>query len=141
MNTTLRENIDWVGFVDWNVRDFHSYDTARGATYNAYLIRDEKTALIDAVKAPYGEYLLRNISALVDPAEVDYVVCNHAEPDHAGALSEVLQAMPGATLVCNKKCASALAEHFDTSSWNIRIVAEGDTISRLKIEKTSWLVL
>ena len=94
MNTTLRENIDWVGYVDWTVRDFHSYDTEHGATYNAYLIRDEKTALIDTVKAPYAENLLRNISALCDPAKVDYVVCNHAEPDHSGALPEVLQAMP-----------------------------------------------
>ena len=51
MNTTLCENIDWVGAVDWAIRDFHSYDAERGATYNAYLVRDGKTALIDTVKA------------------------------------------------------------------------------------------
>lgn len=129
MNTTLRENIDWVGYVDWNVRDFHSYDTEHGATYNSYLIRDEKIALIDAVKAPYAENLLRNISAFCDPAKVDYVVCNHAEPDHSGALPTVMQAMPGATLVCDKKCADALAEHYDTHGWKIKIVATGDSIS------------
>ena len=71
MNTTLRENIDWVGYVDWTVRDFHSYNTHRGTTYNAYLIRDHKTALIDTVKEPYGDQLLRNDSALIDPAQVD----------------------------------------------------------------------
>jgi flavorubredoxin len=129
MNTTLRENIDWVGYVDWNVRDFHSYDTEHGATYNAYLIRDEKTALIDAVKGPYAENLMRNVAALCDPAKVDYVVCNHAEPDHSGALPDVLRAMPRATLVCDKKCAEALAEHYDTSNWKIHIVATGDSIS------------
>ena len=60
MNTTLRENIDWVGCVDWTVRDFHGYNTDRGATYNAYLIRDEKTALIDTVNGgAYGGSLLR----------------------------------------------------------------------------------
>ena len=64
MNATLRENIDWVGYVDWNVRDFHGYDTHRGVTYNAYLVRDEKTALIDTVKAPFADQLLENISPL-----------------------------------------------------------------------------
>ena len=60
---------------------------------------------------------------------MDYVVCNHAELDHAGSLPQVLQAMPQATLVCDKKCAAALAEHFDTSGWKIQIVATGEEIS------------
>ncbi|MBU4271419.1 MAG: hypothetical protein KKE86_12565 [Planctomycetes bacterium] len=54
MNATLRENIDWVGAIDWNVRDFHGYD-------------DEKTALIDTVKAPFAAELLRNVAALCEP--------------------------------------------------------------------------
>ena len=66
MNTTLRENIDWVGHVDWNVRDFHGYNTDRGATYNAYLVRDAKTALVDTVKGPFAGRLLARIAALVD---------------------------------------------------------------------------
>ena len=129
MNTALRENIDWVGYVDWAVRDFHGYNTARGATYNAYLVRDEKTALIDAVKAPYADELLKNIAALADPAGIRYVVCNHAEPDHAGGLSRVMAALPAATLVCDQKCAAALSQHHDTSGWKMQIVATGDTVS------------
>jgi len=129
MNTTLRENIDWVGHVDWTVRDFHGYDTERGATYNAYLVRDEKTALIDTVKTPYADELLGNIAALTDLSNVKYVVCNHAEPDHAGGLPHVMEALADATLVCDKKCAAALSQHHDTSGWKIHIVATGDTIS------------
>jgi flavorubredoxin len=129
MDITLRENIDWVGYVDWTIRDFHSYDTERGATYNAYLIRDEKTALIDAVKAPYADDLLAKISALCPPEKIDYIVCNHAEPDHSGALPRVLAAMPRAMLVCDKKCAEILAEHYDASAWKMRIVTTGDAIS------------
>ena len=125
MNATLREDIHWVGAVDWNVRDFHSYDTDRGTTYNAYLVRDEKTALVDAVKAPFAAELLERVAALADLGRVDYVVCNHAELDHAGALPVVLRAMPRATLVCDKKCAAALADHFDTSAWKLQIVASG----------------
>lgn len=129
MNTTLREGIDWVGYVDWTIRDFHSYNTERGATYNAYLVRDEKTALIDTVKAPYADRLLRNLSALTEPAKVDYVICNHAEPDHAGALPRVMQSLPNATLVCDKKCKVTLSQYHDTSPWKIQVVATGDTLS------------
>jgi flavorubredoxin len=129
MNTTLGENITWVGYVDWTVRDFHGYRTDRGVTYNAYLVCDERTALIDAVKAPFADRLLQNISALTDPANVDYVVCNHAEPDHAGGMPRVMEALPNATLVCNKRCEAALSQHHDTSSWRIQIIATGDTLS------------
>jgi flavorubredoxin len=129
MNTTLRENIDWVGYVDWNVRDFHGYNTDRGATYNAYLVRDAKTALIDTVKGPFAAKLLARIAALVDPSRVDYVVCNHAETDHAGSLGEVMKALPNATLVADAKCHATLAAHFDTSGWKTRTVADGETLS------------
>lgn len=129
MNTTLRENIHWVGAIDWTIRDFHSYQTDRGATYNAYLIQDEKTALVDTVKAPFADTLLRNIAAHCDLTQVDYVVCNHAELDHAGALPAVLRAMPRATLVCDKKCAATLGDYFDTSGWKIKVVASGETLS------------
>jgi flavorubredoxin len=129
MNTPLCDNIDWVGAVDWNIRDFHSYETHRGATYNAYLVRDEKTALIDTVKAPFADRLLKDVAALCDLSRVDYVVCNHAEMDHSGALPEVLRAMPRATLLCDKKCAAALGEHFDTSGWKVQIVTSGAEIS------------
>ena len=70
MDTTLAKNIDWVGFVDWNLRDFHGYHTSRGATYNSYLVRDEKVALIDAVKEPYVDKLLENIREFVNPGIV-----------------------------------------------------------------------
>jgi len=128
VSSRVLEDIDWVGYVDWTVRDFHGYNTPRGATYNAYLVRDEKTALIDTVKAPFAEELLKNISALTELSAVDYVVCNHAEPDHAGALPRVMTALPAATLVCNEKCLAALSGHFDISGWKTHLVATGDSI-------------
>jgi flavorubredoxin len=125
----LRDNIHWVGYVDDDVRDFHGYDTLHGTTYNAYLVRDRQTALVDTVKAPYGERLLRNVAAAVDPAQIDYVVCNHAEPDHSGGLPQVMAACPNATLVCDKRCAAALAQHYNTANWKTRLVASGETLS------------
>lgn len=129
MHTPLCDGIDSVGFVDWNARDFHGYHTPRGATYNAYLVRDEKTALIDAVKAPNGPSLLENVVGLTDPASIDYVVCNHAEPDHSGGFPEVMAACPHAEVVCNAKCRKALELHYDTSAWRFRVVKTGETLS------------
>jgi flavorubredoxin len=128
MHASLREGIDWVGYVDWTVKDFHGYRTERGSTYNAYLIRDDRTALIDTVKAPCVDALLRNVSALTDLSKVDYLVCNHAEPDHSGGIPRVLAACPNAELVCDAKCRDALGRHYDTSDWKIRVVADGDTL-------------
>ena len=101
MNIKLKEGINWVGYVDWTVRDFHGYKTESGSTYNSYLVQDEKTAVIDAVKAPYADKLIERVAALTDLNDVDYVVCNHAEPDHSGGLPALLKACPNAELVCN----------------------------------------
>ncbi|HBF34311.1 TPA: MBL fold metallo-hydrolase [Candidatus Sumerlaeota bacterium] len=129
MNTSLKEGIDWVGYVDWIVRDFHGYMTDKGSTYNAYLVRDEKIALIDTVKAPYAKTLLDNVRALTALEKVDYIVCNHAEPDHSGGLPEVVKALPNATVVCNEKCQVALGRHFDTSTWKFQVVKDGEQLS------------
>ncbi len=130
MKTELMKNIDWVGFVDWPVRDFHGYQTKRGSSYNAYLVRGtEKVALIDTVKGPFAEYLKQNIAALCPLEKVDYLVCNHAEPDHSGSFPAMVKACPNAVVVCNAKCKDALSHHYDTSDWKWQIVKEGETIS------------
>ncbi len=128
MNTKLSNTVHWVGHVDWSVRDFHGYRTERGSTYNAYLVLGQKRALIDTVKAPYVDDLLEHVRACAPLEQIDYIVCNHAEPDHAGGLELVLAACPNATVVCNKKCAEALRLHFDTSAWKFRIVADGEKL-------------
>ncbi len=84
MPVELHKGIYWVGAVDWNVRQFHGYQTHRGSTYNAYLVVGEKIALIDTVKRPFFPEMLRRIEEIVDPARIDYVVSNHVEMDHSG---------------------------------------------------------
>jgi flavorubredoxin len=131
MDTELAKGIDWAGFVDWNVRDFHSFDTFHGATYNSYLIQDEKTAVIDSVKSPYVDYQIKNIAEKVPLAQVDYVVCNHAEPDHSGGIAALLEHLPNAQLLCNAKCKDALTAYFKKTAekWNVRVVSPEDTVS------------
>lgn len=129
MITTIQPGITAVGYIDWAVRDFHGYDTASGTTYNSYLLQFAKTALIDTVKAPYSGQLLMNLArAGVAPQNVDYVIVNHAEPDHSGAMPMVMAACTNATVVCNRKCQEILSCYYDTSNWKFQLVKSGDTL-------------
>jgi flavorubredoxin len=82
----LKEGVYWVGAVDWDIRNFHGYITHRGTTYNSYLLVSDKIALVDTVKAPFYDTMLRHIKEIVDPSKIDYIISNHAEPDHSGSL-------------------------------------------------------
>ncbi len=129
MDVNISAGIDWVGHIDWGVRDFHGYKTDAGSTYNAYLIRDEKTALIDTVKGIYSSGLLARVAQLTDLSAIRYVICNHAEPDHSGGLSAVMAVCRNAELVCDARCRDALQMHYDTNGWKWRIVSDGESIS------------
>ena len=129
MDTILTEGVFWVGYVDWSVRDFHGYTTERGSTYNAYLVMGQKTALIDTVKAPYASALLDSVKARVPLEKVDFIVCNHAEPDHSGGLPVVVRACSNAAVVCNAKCRDALAHHYDVSGWKFQVIKDTETLS------------
>lgn len=128
MNTQLSPAVHWVGHIDWSVRDFHGYRTERGSTYNAYLVSAAKHALVDTVKAPYAADLLAHVRAHVPLEQVAYLICNHAEPDHAGAMAAVVAACANITVVCNRKCADALGLHFDTAGWRFQIVSNGEKL-------------
>lgn len=124
----LAKGIYFVGALDWNIRDFHGYTTPRGVTYNSYLIVDEKICLIDLVKAPFATELLERVSAIVDPAKIDYVVINHVEPDHAGALPEFSKHAKNATYIISEK-GKAEAERLYGADLNYQVVKTDDTIS------------
>ncbi|MCJ7683887.1 MAG: FprA family A-type flavoprotein, partial [Desulfobacteraceae bacterium] len=86
----IAKGIYWLGVIDWNIRDFHGYSTYEGSTYNSFLIMDEKITLIDAVKKEFADELIANISQIVDPKKIDYVISNHTEMDHSGGLPRVM---------------------------------------------------
>ncbi len=124
------KNVFWVGAVDWNIRHFHgfTYSTHRGTTYNAYLVVDEKTALIDTVYRPFAGEMLDKIREVVDPATIDYVVANHVESDHSGAIADVLKVAPHATVVGTARCRRGLQKHY-FGDWPFQEVVTGDEIS------------
>ncbi len=95
----IKPDVYWVGGIDWNERNFHGYTTDRGSTYNAYLILDEHVTLIDTCKPPFADELIERISDVVDPSEIEYVVSNHVEQDHSGAIPAVMKLAPKAKIV------------------------------------------
>src|SRR3990170_7966324 len=109
---TLADNIYWVGAVDWNIRDFHAYTTRRGSTYNAYLIIDEKTALIDTVKQPFSSELLQRICEITDPEKIDYIIINHVEMDHSSSLPIIAKRAKNAVILASQRGKEAIIEHY-----------------------------
>jgi len=124
---TLAEDINWVGVVDWNIRDFHGYTTRRGSTYNAYLIKDEKTALVDTVKQAFSGELVQKVSELVDPEKIDYIIINHVEMDHSSSLPIVAKYAKNATIIASQKGKDAIIEHYGPD-FNIQTVKSGDEL-------------
>ena len=122
------ENIYDVGVQDWAVRDFHGYKTERGATYNSYLIMDEKITLIDTVKAPFAEELLRNISQVTPLESVDYIVINHVEPDHSGAMPALAKACPNAKFIISMAGKNEAVQHYG-DIFDFMVVKDGATLN------------
>jgi anaerobic nitric oxide reductase flavorubredoxin len=127
----IAPGIHWIGVNDRTTDLFEGMwpISGDGVSYNAYLICDEKLALIDLAKALKGDDLLRRISSLADAAKLDYIVLNHMEPDHTGVLKQFAKLAPQATFLCTEK-ARPLLEAFYGITDRIRIVKDGETVSQ-----------
>jgi flavorubredoxin len=125
----IKKDVYWTGVVDWNVRHFHghTYTTKRGTTYNAYLILDEKIALIDTVYGPFSQEMIEKIRQIVPAEKIDYIVANHVETDHSGALPEILKLCPKAKVFGTAKCKEGLYKHF-YGNWDFQVVKTKDTL-------------
>ena len=141
----IAPNVFWVGAKHHNRRLFDGLiPLPHGTSYNAYLIiGSKKTALIDTVNPGFEEELLAKISERIDPSKVDYVVMNHAEPDHANAARDVLAVAKNAKLVAGVKGKEAAMMYFDIPAERIMIVDESSMIDlggkTLKFVDAPWL--
>jgi flavorubredoxin len=126
----IKKDIYYVGAVDWDRRLFDSLiPLPDGTSYNAYLIKgSRKTALIDTVDPPMKDVLLNNLDQL-GIKDIDYVIFNHAEPDHSGSIREVLEKYPGAEAVCTSKCKDMLIDRFLIAPDKFKTVEDKETIS------------
>jgi flavorubredoxin len=126
----IKKDIYCVGAVDWDRRLFDSLiPLPDGTSYNAYLIKgSQKTALIDTVDPPMKDVLFNNLDQL-GIKRIDYVVFNHAEPDHSGSIREVLEKYPEAKAVCTPKCKDMLIDRFMIAPEKFKTVEDKATIS------------
>ena len=130
MAFNVKNNITWVGKVDWELRKFHGseYSTHRGSTYNSYLVREEKTALIDTVWAPFAKEFVANLEKIIDLDSIDYIIANHGEIDHSGALPELMRRIPDKPIYCTANGVRSLKGHYHRD-WNFVTVRTGDRLS------------
>ncbi len=128
--TIIAKDIHWVGIIEWDLKFFHGHELSikRGTSYNSYLIKDEKTALIDSVRSTRTGEFIRNLEEVVPVEKIDYFVVNHAEPDHSGALPELLKRNPQAVVIVSKGGETSFKRHYP-GSWNVQVVRTGDSIS------------
>ncbi|MHA2391018.1 MAG: anaerobic nitric oxide reductase flavorubredoxin [Promethearchaeota archaeon] len=130
MSFKIKSNVFWVGKTDWEIRKFHGneYSTHRGTTYNSYLIKEEKIALIDTVWMPFSKEFVENLSNEIDLNNIDYVITNHAEIDHSGALPELMEKIPDKPVYCTANGVKSIKGHYH-KDWNFQVVKTGDTLN------------
>lgn len=135
MNVHVKNNVYWVGKVDWELRKFHGdeYSTHKGSTYNSYLVKEDKTVLIDTVWKPYAREFVDNLKSEIDLNKIDYVIANHGEIDHSGALPELMRHIPDKPVYCTASGVKSLRGQYHCD-WNFQVVKTGDKLSLGKKE-------
>lgn len=129
MKKLLKNNVYWVGKVDWELQKFHGDEltTHHGSSYNSYLIQEEKTVLIDTVWLPYAKEFVDNLEKEIDLQKIDFIIANHGETDHSGALSELLKKIPNTPVYCTANAVRSLTGQYH-ENWNFKVVKTGDSI-------------
>ena len=130
MSFKIKENVSWVGKIDWELRKFHGeeYSTHRGSSYNSYLIKEGKTALIDTVWGKFSGEFVENLKKEIPLEKIDFVIANHAESDHSGALPELMRHIPDTPIYCTSNGVKSLTGHYH-QDWNFHVVKTGDKLS------------
>ena len=125
----IKDDLFWVGGTDRRLTLFeNAFPIPRGVSYNAYILKDEKTVLFDTVDNAIGDQLFENLEAVLEGRTLDYVIVNHMEPDHASTLSEVVRRYPEVKIVCNAKTVAIIKQFFDFDiDSRAVIVKENDT--------------
>ncbi|MHA2324677.1 MAG: FprA family A-type flavoprotein [Promethearchaeota archaeon] len=129
----IMKDVFFVGYVDWEVRNFHGYTTNRGTSYNSYMVTGEKTVLIDTVKRSFFDEYLENIKSVCNLEDIDYFIVNHVEPDHSGSFPLITKLLPNAEIIASKIGVENLRLHYHEEVEeglfnNIRAVKDGDTL-------------
>lgn len=133
----ISQHVSWIGKIDWELRKFHGeqLSTYHGSSYNAYLIEDEKTAVIDTVWLPFADEYIANLKKKIDLTKLDYIIVNHAEPDHSGALPLLVREAPQAKVICTASGIKSIKGYYH-QDWNFQTVKTGEKLNLGQTELT-----
>ena len=110
MSKKISSKVTWVGQTDWELKKFHGdeFSTHRGSSYNSYLIKDKKTALIDTVWMPYDKEFVSKLKEEIDLNKIDYIIANHGEVDHSGSLPALMSEIPNTPIYCTANAVKSI---------------------------------
>ena len=130
MRKLIKNNVSWVGYIDWELENFHGYDynIRRGSSQNAYLIQEEKTVLIDTVWTPHRDDFVKNLASEIDLKSIDFIVAQHGEADHSGSLPALMEKIPGTPIYCTAAAVKSIEGQFGKRGWDFRVVKSGDSV-------------
>lgn len=129
MKKHIKNNVNWVGKIDWELRSIHGDElsTYKGTSYNAYLIEEEKTVLMDSVWLPFGEEFVENLESEIDLNKIDFIVMNHGEVDHSGGLPALMKRIPNTPIYCTANAVKSIKGQYH-KDWNFNVVKTGDKL-------------
>ena len=124
----ISDDVSWIGVLDHDLVTFDIVmETKYGTTYNSYFINAEKKAVVETVKEKFWPEYKEKLLSLCDPGEIDFIICNHTEPDHSGCLKHLIELAPNATVVGSGQALTYLGEMMGTSFRSMK-VKDGDVI-------------
>lgn len=124
----LKNDIYSVGVIDDRKVPFHRLILEDGTTYNSYLLKTKKPTVIDTVDLIYTKEYIENLKSLIDLKDIEYIVINHTEPDHSGALGGLARQATNATIVCTEEAVYHLKELYRLHDRNFLVVKDKDTL-------------
>jgi NADH oxidase (H2O-forming) len=124
----IKDDVSWIGVLDHDIVTFDIImNTEFGTTYNSYFINAGKKAVIEAVKEKFSDIHISKLSALTDPAGIEYIILDHTEPDHSGNTGKLLDLAPGATVVGSGNAIRYMTDILNRPFKSL-IVKDGDTL-------------
>ena len=132
MRKLVKNNVSWVGYMDWELKSFHGdeYSIKNGSSQNAYLVEEEKTVLVDTVWSPHRDEFIENLRKELDGnlGKIDCIIVNHGEQDHSGSLPALLKEIPDTPIYCTAAAVQSLEGQYGKNGWNFKVVKTGDIL-------------
>lgn len=130
MYKNIKNNVSWVGYIDWELETFHGddYSIMNGSSQNAYLIEEEKTVLIDTVWTPHRFDFVENLKKKIDLHKIDFIIANHGECDHSGSLTTLMDEIPDTPIYCTANAVKSIEGQYGKLGWDFHVVKTGDTL-------------